>query len=89
MENDRVSAVRRADFNLSRRSLCGKPPYGDGDQMSVMYQHVQGKAKPVKALNPNIPDAVSELVRRMMVVDKLKRIQSMEDVRRELQVHLN
>jgi serine/threonine-protein kinase len=69
--------------------LTGKPPYGDGDQMSVMYQHVQGKAKPVKALNPNIPDAVSELVRRMMVVDKLKRIQSMEDVRRELQVHLN
>jgi len=69
--------------------LTGKPPYGDGDQMSVMYQHVQGKAKQVKEVNPSVPDPVSDLVRRMMVVDKVKRAQSMEDVRRELEAHIS
>ena len=26
--------------------LAGQPPYSRGDHMSVMYQHVQGKAQP-------------------------------------------
>ena len=69
--------------------LTGKPPYGDGDQMSVMYQHVQGKARPVKEVNPSIPDPVNDLVRRMMVVDKLKRLQSMEDLRNELAAQMH
>jgi serine/threonine protein kinase len=69
--------------------LTGKPPYGDGDQMSVMYQHVQGKARPVKEGNANVPDGVCDLVRKMMVVDKLKRLQSMEDVRRELEAQMS
>jgi serine/threonine-protein kinase len=69
--------------------LTGRPPYGDGDQMSVMYQHVQGKARQVKELNPSIPDAVNNLVRRMMLVDKLKRLQSMEDVRTELAAQMS
>ena len=69
--------------------LTGKPPYGDGDQMSVMYQHVQGKAKTVKEMNPNVPDSVSDLVRKMMVVDKVKRAQSMEDVLHALKAQLS
>jgi serine/threonine-protein kinase len=69
--------------------LTGKPPYGDGDQMSVMYQHVQGKARPVKEMNPNVPDSVSDLVRKMMVVDKVKRAQSMEEVLHALKAQMN
>jgi eukaryotic-like serine/threonine-protein kinase len=69
--------------------LSGRPPYGDGDQMSVMYQHVQGKARPVKEMNPSVPDPVNELVRKMMVVDKLKRLQSMEEVQTHLRAQLH
>ncbi|MEJ2522708.1 MAG: HEAT repeat domain-containing protein [Gammaproteobacteria bacterium] len=60
--------------------LTGHAPYTRGDHMSVMYQHVQGKAKPVNSLNPNIPDAISDLVARCMTVDKQRRPDSMDQV---------
>jgi serine/threonine protein kinase len=34
--------------------LTGFAPYTRGDHMSVMYQHVQGKAKRARDLNPNV-----------------------------------
>jgi HEAT repeat protein/tRNA A-37 threonylcarbamoyl transferase component Bud32 len=64
--------------------LSGKPPYAEGDQMAVMYAHVQGTAKPVNEANPALPDSVATLVKRLMAVDREKRYQSMEDVRRDL-----
>ncbi|EQD56945.1 serine/threonine protein kinase with PASTA sensor(s), partial [mine drainage metagenome] len=35
--------------------FTGAPPYSRGDHMSVMYQHVQGKARPPRDLNPALP----------------------------------
>jgi serine/threonine-protein kinase len=57
--------------------LCGSPPYSRGDHMSVMYQHVQGKAPPVHDANDKIPLPVSEIVSKAMAVDKTKRYASM------------
>jgi serine/threonine protein kinase len=39
--------------------LTGTPPYTKGDHMAVMYQHVQGKAKPCEEVNPAIPPALA------------------------------
>ncbi len=64
--------------------LSGRPPYAEGDQMAVMYAHVQGTAKPVEQVNPAIPEPVAKLVRRLMAVDPAQRYQTMEDVRRDL-----
>ncbi len=64
--------------------LTGVPPYSRGDHMSVMYQHVQGKARPPQEINPALPAGLSELVTRSMAVDKSKRFQSMEDLRQAL-----
>ena len=61
--------------------VTGVPPYSRGDHMSVMYQHVQGKAKPPIEVNPQLPKTVSDLVVKAMAVDKLKRFQSMEELR--------
>ncbi len=58
----------------------GVPPYSRGDHMSVMYQHVQGKAKHCQEINPEIPDELAELIGRAMSVDKTKRYQSMEEL---------
>jgi len=58
--------------------LCGEPPYSRGDHMSVMYQHVQGKAPELRDVNKAIPIALSELVKKAMSVDKLKRFESMD-----------
>jgi serine/threonine-protein kinase len=58
----------------------GVPPYSRGDHMSVMYQHVQGKAKLCQEINPDIPDEFAEIVGKAMSVDKTKRYQSMDEL---------
>ena len=58
----------------------GIPPYSRGDHMSVMYQHVQGKAKAAQEINADIPDALAAIINKAMSVDKSKRFQSMTDL---------
>ena len=60
--------------------LTGTPPYHRGDHMSVMYQHVQGRARPPIELNPALPQGISDLVMKCMAVDKEKRFASMDEV---------
>ena len=65
--------------------VTGVPPYSRGDHMSVMYQHVQGKAKSPIEVNPELPKPLSDLVVKAMSVDKLKRFQSMDELRMALE----
>ncbi|MFQ5982043.1 MAG: protein kinase, partial [Woeseiaceae bacterium] len=58
--------------------VTGVPPYSRGDHMSVMYQHVQGKAKHCQELNPGIPDDYAAVIAKAMAVDKSKRYGSMD-----------
>ena len=60
--------------------LSGNPPYSRGDHMSVMYQHVQGKAAPLTEANPKVPPELAEIVAKAMTVDKVKRHGSMEEL---------
>ncbi len=68
--------------------VTGGPPYHRGDHMSVMYQHVQGKARPPIEANPDLPPALSDLVTKAMAVDKTKRFQTMEELRLALEPFL-
>jgi serine/threonine-protein kinase len=61
--------------------LTGIPPYSRGDHMSVMYQHVQGKAKPAAEVNPQLPAGLGDVIMRAMAVDKAKRYASMDELR--------
>jgi serine/threonine-protein kinase len=65
--------------------VTGVPPYSRGDHMSVMYQHVQGKARPPRELNPALPQGLSDVVMRAMTVDKNKRFQTMDEMRAGLE----
>jgi serine/threonine-protein kinase len=60
--------------------MTGSPPYHRGDHMSVMYQHVQGRARPPVELNPSLPRGISDLIMKCMSVDKEKRFASMDEV---------
>ncbi len=64
--------------------LTGVPPYSRGDHMSVMYQHVQGKARTPKDLNPALPEGLSEVVMQAMAVDKTRRFQTMDELKAAL-----
>lgn len=60
--------------------VTGIPPYSRGDHMSVMYQHVQGKATPAQEINKDLPEAFAEIINKAMSVDKTKRYQSMQEL---------
>lgn len=60
--------------------VTGVPPYSRGDHMSVMYQHVQGKAKLCQEVNPNVPDDYATVIAKAMSVDKTKRYASMDEL---------
>jgi serine/threonine-protein kinase len=68
--------------------LTGTPPYHRGDHMSVMYQHVQGRARPAIELNPALPQGLSDVVSKSMAVDKEKRFASMDELRVALEAFL-
>jgi serine/threonine-protein kinase len=68
--------------------LSGVPPYSRGDHMSVMYQHVQGKARPPIDINKELPLELNNLVMKCMSLDKAKRAQSMDELRLSLEKFL-
>ena len=68
--------------------FTGVPPYSRGDHMSVMYQHVQGKARPPIDINKDLPLELNNLVLKCMSLDKGKRSQSMDELRLELEKFL-
>lgn len=68
--------------------LTGIPPYSRGDHMSVMYQHVQGKAAPPSEINRDLPAGLSDLVMQAMAVDKTRRFQTMDELRLALTAFL-
>ena len=68
--------------------LTGVPPYARGDHMSVMYQHVQGRARPPAEINTALPQGLSDAVMKAMAVDKNKRFQSMDELRTMLESYL-
>jgi serine/threonine-protein kinase len=65
--------------------MTGVPPYARGDHMSVMYQHVQGKARAPREINPGLPPGLPEVIMQAMSVDKDKRYQTMSELRAALE----
>jgi serine/threonine-protein kinase len=65
--------------------LAGKPPYSRGDHMSVMYQHVQGKATALDELNDEVSKELSNIVTKAMSVDKNDRYSSMDQLKAALE----
>jgi serine/threonine-protein kinase len=68
--------------------FTGVPPYSRGDHMSVMYQHVQGKARQPIEINKDLPQDLNNLVVKCMSLDKAKRAQTMDELRASLEKFL-
>ena len=58
--------------------FCGKLPYV-GEPMSLLFQHIEGKAKPVHEVRDTVNPRVSLLVQKLMAVDVDDRLQTMEE----------
>ena len=59
--------------------LTGRPPYSGKDSMSIMYQHVQGKATKVLEKNEKVTEELSDIVSKAMSVKPDHRFQTMAE----------
>ncbi len=59
--------------------FTGQLPY-TGEPMSLLFQHLEGKAVPVHERRPEVGPRVSLLVQKMMAVELDDRLQTMDDV---------
>lgn len=79
-----LEADHRADIYalgiIAYAMFSGSLPY-KGEPMSLLFQHIEGKATPLHRLDIGISTGVSMLVEKMMAVDIERRYQTMKDVR--------
>ena len=64
--------------------FTGSAPYTGVDPVSILFQHVEGKAVPPRMLNPHIPPALEAIMLTAMAVDPEQRFQSMEAFEKSL-----
>ena len=76
-------ANRRCDIYalgiIAYGMLCGELPY-QGEPMALLFQHIEGKAKPALEVRASVGAASSKLIQKMMAVKQEDRFQSMEEV---------
>jgi len=79
-----MEADHRADIYalgiISYFMFTGELPY-KGEPMSLLFQHIEGKAEMVHAKNDQISAKISFLVKKMMAVNLDDRYQTMDDVK--------
>jgi serine/threonine-protein kinase len=64
--------------------LTGEPPYSGDDSMSIMYQHVQGRARPPQESNPRVSGDLGDIVLKAMAAKVDQRFQSMEELKQQV-----
>jgi len=78
-----LEADHRSDiYALGVIAYClfvGKLPY-IGEPMSLLFQHIEGKAKPVHEVRDTVNPRISLLVQKMMAVGVGDRLQTMDEV---------
>ena len=77
-----LEADHRSDiYALGVIAYClfaGKLPYV-GEPMSMLFQHIEGKAKPLHEVRDTINPRISLLVQKLMAVDVDDRLQTMDE----------
>ena len=77
-----LEADHRADIYavgiIAYCMFCGKLPYV-GEPMSLLYQHIEGNAKPLHEVIDTINPRITLLVQKFMAVDLDDRLQTMDE----------
>ncbi len=66
--------------------LSGRPPYRGDDHMALIYHHLNGDAKPLLEVNPDVGSTLSAVVHKAMAVSPDDRYQSMAELGERLDV---
>jgi len=60
--------------------LCGQPPFSGPSPVGIMSMHVTDRPKPVRDLNPQVPQVVAKIVERMLAKDPKDRPQDYDEL---------
>jgi serine/threonine protein kinase len=66
-------------------ALAGQPPFPDTNIISQMIRHATETARPVKELNPAVPEGLQQIVNLMMAKDPAQRYQTPERAAQAMQ----
>ncbi len=69
---------------VAYRMFTGRVPFTHTEIMPLLMMHITQAPRPMRELDPSIPDDLDELVLRMLEKDPAKRVQGCRDVAREL-----
>jgi eukaryotic-like serine/threonine-protein kinase len=64
--------------------FTGRPPYYGNNPMTILYQHLEGKATPPRELNAALAPELEAIVLKAMAVDPAQRFQTMEALGKSL-----
>jgi serine/threonine protein kinase len=87
----RTADVRADVYSLGcvlYHALTGQPPFPDTNIISQMIRHATEMARPLKDLNPTVPDGLQPIVSRMMAKDPGQRYPTPERAAQALQAFL-
>ncbi len=65
--------------------FSGQAPYTGEESMAILFQHVEGKAKPPREINPDIPESLEAIITKAMAVDPEQRFQTFDELRAALE----
>jgi hypothetical protein len=63
--------------------FTGRPPYV-GEDMAVLFQHVEGNPVPPREVNPDLPAALEEIILKAMALEPEQRFQNVDELRKHL-----
>ncbi|HEB94218.1 MAG TPA: serine/threonine protein kinase [Gammaproteobacteria bacterium] len=65
--------------------FSGQAPYTGEESMAILFKHVEGKAKPPREINPEIPKSLETIITKAMAVDPEQRFQTFDELRTALE----
>jgi serine/threonine protein kinase len=89
--NARAVDIRADIYSLGcvlYHCLAGHPPFPDSNIMTQMLRHAQETPKPLKEINPEVPEGLQQVVSWMMSKDPAQRYPTPERAAAALQVFL-
>ena len=68
--------------------LAGTLPFTGSDATSIIYQHIHSEPRPLKDINPTVPEAYQAIVTKCIQKDRRKRYQTAKELMKDIELTL-